>query len=47
MRAAKASSSATPTILADDGTYEAVCVPYPLISGQPARYFKLGVTMAP
>lgn len=40
-------SSATPTVLADDGTYEAVCVPYPLISGQPARYFKLGVTMAP
>ena len=40
-------STATPTILADDGTYEAVCVPYPLISGQPARYFKLGVTMGP
>ena len=41
------SSSVTPTVLADDGTYEAVCVPYPLISGQPARYFKLGVTMGP
>ncbi|MBK8035659.1 MAG: cadherin-like beta sandwich domain-containing protein [Verrucomicrobiaceae bacterium] len=40
-------STATPTVLADDGTYEAVCVPYPLISGQPAKFFKLSVTMNP
>jgi len=40
-------STATPTVLADDGTYEALCIPYPLIGGQPARYFKLGVTMGP
>ena len=40
-------SAETPTILADDGVYQAVCVPYPEISGQPARFFKLGVTMGP
>jgi len=40
-------STETPTILADDGIYQAVCVPYPEIEGQPARFFKLGVTMAP
>lgn len=40
-------SAATPTILADDGVYQAVCVPYPQISGQPARFFKLGVTINP
>lgn len=41
------SSTETPTILADDGIYQAVCVPYPEIEGQPARFFKLGVSMAP
>lgn len=40
-------SAEIPTILADDGVYQAVCVPYPEISGQPARFFKLGVTMGP
>jgi uncharacterized repeat protein (TIGR03803 family) len=40
-------SAVTPTILADDGVYQAVCVPYPEISGQPARFFKLGVTINP
>ncbi len=40
-------STETPTILADDGVYQAVCVPYPEISGQPARFFKLGVTITP
>lgn len=40
-------STATPTVLADDGTYQALCIPYPLISGQMARFFKLSVTMAP
>ena len=40
-------STETPTILADDGIYQAVCVPYPEIEGQPARFFKLSVTMAP
>ena len=39
--------TATPTVLADDGTYEALCIPYPLISGQPSKFFKLGVTIAP
>ena len=40
-------STETPTVLADDGIYQAVCIPYPEIEGQPARFFKLGVTMAP
>jgi hypothetical protein len=40
-------STETPTILADDGIYQAVCVPYPEIEGQPARFFKLGVSMTP
>ena len=40
-------STETPTILADDGIYQAVCIPYPVIQGQPARFFKLGVTMMP
>jgi hypothetical protein len=40
-------STATPTVLADDGTYEALCIPYPLISGQSSKFFKLGVTIAP
>jgi len=39
-------STATPTIHADDGIYQAVCIPYPEIEGQPARFFKLGVSMA-
>jgi hypothetical protein len=40
-------STETPTILADDGIYQAVCIPYPEIEGQPARFFKLGVTITP
>jgi uncharacterized repeat protein (TIGR03803 family) len=40
-------STETPTVLADDGIYQAVCVPYPEIEGQPARFFKLGVTINP
>jgi hypothetical protein len=40
-------STETPTILADDGIYQAVCVPYPEIEGQPAKFFKLGVTITP
>lgn len=40
-------STATPTVLADDGTYQAVCVPYPVISGRLAKFFKLNVTITP
>jgi alpha-tubulin suppressor-like RCC1 family protein len=41
------SSEETPVVLADDGIYQAVCVPYPEIEGQPARFFRLSVTLAP
>jgi alpha-tubulin suppressor-like RCC1 family protein len=40
-------SAETPTVLADDGIYQAMCVPYPEVNGQPAKFFKLGVTMNP
>ncbi|MBK8090761.1 MAG: cadherin-like beta sandwich domain-containing protein [Verrucomicrobiaceae bacterium] len=40
-------SATTPTVLADDGTYEAVCIPHPVIGAGPAKFFKLGVTLAP
>lgn len=41
------SSTDTPTVLADDGIYQAVCLPYPEVNGQPAKFFKLGVTITP
>jgi len=37
----------TPTVLADDGIYQAMCVPYPIISGAPAKFFKVTVTITP
>lgn len=41
-------SAATPLMLASDGTYEIVSVPYPsFVSGKQARYFRARVTLAP
>jgi len=37
-----------PTVLADDGTYQVVSVPYPvLVDGNKPRFSRLGVTLAP
>ena len=37
-----------PTVLADDGTYQIVSVPYPvLVDGNKPRFSRLGVTLAP
>lgn len=37
-----------PAVLADDGTYQIVSVPYPpFIGGKKARFFRIGVTLAP
>ncbi|OYW76022.1 MAG: hypothetical protein B7Z37_10790 [Verrucomicrobia bacterium 12-59-8] len=39
------SSSVTPTVIADDGTYEVVTVKYPFfINGQKARFFRVSIT---
>lgn len=39
------SSAVTPTVVADDGTYEVVTVRYPFfINGQKARFFRVSVT---
>lgn len=40
-------SEDTPEVLAQDANYEAVAVPYPLIDGVEARFFKVAITMAP
>lgn len=40
-------SVTTPQVVAQDANYEAVAVPYPLINGVEARFFKVGVTMTP
>jgi alpha-tubulin suppressor-like RCC1 family protein len=40
-------SADTPTVLADDGIYQALCLPYPLISGQPAKFFNVQVSITP
>ena len=38
-------STATPTVIADDGEIEAVTVPYPFfVSGLKARFFRVQVT---
>jgi hypothetical protein len=38
-------STATPTVLADDGVIEAVAVPYPFfVNGKKARFFRVNVT---
>ena len=43
-----ANSSATPTVLADDGTYQIVSVPYPFaVAGKKARFFQISVSTAP
>ena len=43
-----ATSAAVPTLLADDGTYQVVSVPYPpLVGGKKARFFRVRVTQAP
>ena len=37
-----------PTVLADDGTYQIVSVPYPpFIGGKKARFFRISITVAP
>lgn len=41
-------SSVIPTVLADDGTWQVVSVPYPRsIAGRKARFFRIGVNLAP
>ena len=41
-------SSATPTVLADNGTVQVVSVPYPLtVNGKEARFFHVIVSVAP
>ena len=41
-------STATPVMLASDGVYEIVSVPYPsFVSGKQARYFRARVSLAP
>lgn len=41
-------SAVAPVVLADDGLYEVVSVPYPaLVGGEPARFFQLTLTLAP
>lgn len=41
-------STTTPTVLADDGTYQAVSVPYPrFIAGKKARFFRMSVDITP
>ncbi|MCE9609915.1 MAG: hypothetical protein K8R23_06870 [Chthoniobacter sp.] len=41
-------SGTQPTVLADDGTYQIVSVPYPaFVGGKMARFFKLSVSISP
>ena len=41
-------STATPTVIADDGTIEAVTVPYPFFAGtKKARFFRVSVALSP
>ena len=41
-------SAVVPTVLADDGTYQIVSVPYPaFISGKKAKFFRISVSIAP
>ncbi|MBK8092833.1 MAG: cadherin-like beta sandwich domain-containing protein [Verrucomicrobiaceae bacterium] len=40
-------STDTPIVIADDGIYQALWLPYPEISGQAAHFFRLQVTLAP
>ena len=41
-------STTTPTVLADDGTYQIVSVPYTVsIAGRKARFFRISVSIAP
>ncbi len=41
-------STATPMVLADDGTYQIVSVPYPFfIGGKKARFSRVGISIAP
>ena len=41
-------SATAPTVLADDGTWEIVSVPYPApAAGAVPHYFRLSVSMAP
>lgn len=40
-------STDVPEVLAQDANYEAVAVPYPLINGVEAKFFKVAVTMTP
>ena len=42
------SSSATPVVLADDGTYQIISVPYPaFIGGKKAKFFRISVNITP
>ena len=41
-------SMAIPTVLADDGTFQAVSVPYPpFIGGKKVRFFRMSISIAP
>lgn len=41
-------SSVTPVVLADDGTYQIVTVPYPpLVGGRKARFFRVSISLTP
>ena len=41
-------SIATPIVLADDGNYEIVSVPYPVfLSGKKTRFFRVRITQSP
>ena len=41
-------STATPTVLADDGIYQIASVPFPpFLSGKKARFFRVRTTLAP
>ena len=43
-----ANSTAVPTVLADDGSYQIVSVPYPpFVGGKKARFFRISVSLAP
>ena len=43
-----ANSLIEPTVLADDGTFQAVSVPYPpFIGGKKVRFFRMSISIAP
>ena len=41
-------STTTPAVLADDGSYQVVSVPYPIfIAGKKAQFFRLSISIVP